>query len=256
MLPPRPQLRLLGVSVTQRGVRAVARPAFSLIELVVVIAIIAVLVSILLPTIAAAREAGRSAVCVANLRNAALACRAYAYDYKGKSPAIGQPYASEPNWALVVQAASGHDVGPGGQPYASNSVLVCPTVNAFYHGAMTRTYAINATGHAGLTLPGFPADPNNYDDPARPAFIDMERVPRPDDTPLFVDSAWDQATTDPPPNSRTASMIDFRQESHVERRLGRFHARQGDVRRFNAAFFDGSARTQWQVPEHWLLPLP
>jgi prepilin-type N-terminal cleavage/methylation domain-containing protein len=233
-----------------------SRAGFTLIELLVVIAIIGVLVSILLPTIAAAREAGRSTVCIANLRNAAVACRAYADDFKGKSPAIGQPYTSEPNWALVVQAAAGHDVGPGGAPYSRNSVLICPTVNAFYHGDMTRTYAINATGHAGLEVPGFPPDPGNYDDPESPAFIDMERVPRPDDTPMFVDSAYDQGTTDPPPNSRTASMIDFRQEAHVANRLGRFHSRQGDTRRFNAAFFDGSARAQWQVPEHWLNPLP
>jgi prepilin-type N-terminal cleavage/methylation domain-containing protein/prepilin-type processing-associated H-X9-DG protein len=236
--------------------RTQARSAFSLIELLVVIAIIAVLVSILLPTLAAAREAGRSAVCISNLRNAALACRAYSFDYKGRSPAIGQPYSSEPNWALVVQAAAGHDVGPGGQPYARNSVLVCPTVNAFYAGNMTRTYAINATGHSGLAIPGMPSDPNNYDDPMRPAFIDMERVPRPDDTPLFVDSAYDSDVTDPPPQSRTASMIDFRQEVHVTRRLGRFHSRNHNTGGFNAAFFDGSAKAQWQIPQHWLHPLP
>jgi prepilin-type N-terminal cleavage/methylation domain-containing protein len=229
---------------------------FSLIELLVVIGIVAILVSILLPTIAAAREAGRAAVCISNLRNAALACRVYAFDYKGKSPAIGQPYAAEPNWALVVQAASGHDVAPGGQPYARVSVLVCPTVNAFYHGNMTRTYAINATGHSGLAVPGAPPDPNDYDDPDRPAFIDMERVPRPDDTPLFVDSAYDAATTDPPPNSRTASMIDFRRDEHVERRLGRFHRGHAGLGGFNAAFFDGSAHAQWKIPPHWLLPLP
>lgn len=230
--------------------------AFSLIELLVVIAIVAVLVSILLPTLAAAREAGRSTVCISNLRNAAMACRAYAFDYKGRSPAIGQPYASEPNWALIVQAAAGHDVGPGGQPYSRSSVLVCPTVNAFYAGNMARTYAINATGHAGLAIPGKPSDPNNYDDPSRPAFIDMERVPRPDDTPLFVDSAYDSDISDPPPQSRTASMIDFRQSDHVTRRLGRFHSRHHDMGGFNAAFFDGSARPQWKIPVHWLQPLP
>lgn len=229
---------------------------FTIIELLVVISIIAVLVSVLLPAIGAAREAGRSTVCLANLRASAMACRVYAYDYKGKSPAIGQPYAAEPNWALVVQSMAGHDVAPGGQPYSRASVLVCPTVNAHYAGNMTRTYAINATGHAGLAVPGQPPDPYNYDDPVRPTFINMERVARPDDTPIFVDSAYDADISNPPPNSRTASMIDFRQQAHIERRLGRFHAGHDNLGGFNAAFFDGSARAQWAIPEHWRNPLP
>lgn len=230
--------------------------AFTVLELLIVVAVIAVLVSILIPTIAAAREAGRSAVCISNLRSAALACRMYADDYRGRSPALGQPYASAPNWALIVQAASGHDIDSDASPYSRSSVLVCPSANAFYHGIMTRTYAINATGHAGLAEPGAPADPNSYDDPNRPAFIEMERVSRPDDTPLFVDSAVASGISDGPPPDRTASVIDFRQPSHINSRLGRFHSRQGDTRGFNAAFFDGSVRLQWHVPDLWRTPLP
>jgi prepilin-type N-terminal cleavage/methylation domain-containing protein len=56
--------------------------AFTLIELLVVIAIIAVLVGLLLPTLAGARESGRAVVCNSNVRQVTLGFTAYAADFK------------------------------------------------------------------------------------------------------------------------------------------------------------------------------
>ena len=60
--------------------------AFTLIELLVVIAIIAILAAMLLPALQQARERGRSAKCIANMKQSALAFSAYVDEYKGYLP--------------------------------------------------------------------------------------------------------------------------------------------------------------------------
>lgn len=57
--------------------------AFSLIELLVVISIIALLIAILLPALSTARESGRAVICLSNERQLMLANEMHANDHDG-----------------------------------------------------------------------------------------------------------------------------------------------------------------------------
>ncbi len=66
--------------------RSSHRQAFTLVELLVVIGIIAVLISILLPSLARARDSANTVACLSNLRQIGMGALMYAQDNKGKLP--------------------------------------------------------------------------------------------------------------------------------------------------------------------------
>lgn len=84
-LPGTPALSERGAFVLQRTSASVPR-FFTLIELLVVVAIIAVLVSMLLPGLGRAREMGRRAVCLSNQHQIHVAATTYSADFAGYIP--------------------------------------------------------------------------------------------------------------------------------------------------------------------------
>jgi len=78
--------------------------SFTLIELLVVVAIIAVLVALLLPAVASARQRARDIACFVNLRQIHLATRIYLDENR---ELIGQPPDPSSNygWSIMIRVA-------------------------------------------------------------------------------------------------------------------------------------------------------
>lgn len=94
--------------------------AFTLIELLVVISIIALLIAILLPNLAAARETARQIDCATRLRQLALAAEVYANEEKEFFPARNMEYprgsGTRIHWPKMLV-----------RHYQSGDLLVCPS---------------------------------------------------------------------------------------------------------------------------------
>jgi prepilin-type N-terminal cleavage/methylation domain-containing protein len=109
-----------------------SRPAFTLVELLVVVGIIAVLISILLPALVKARESAKQVVCLSNLRQLHLSFHMYVLDWKGRVP-LGYRENSKQFNSMFYSATSGRYVLFGlfyqaGHVY-SPKVWFCPAEN-------------------------------------------------------------------------------------------------------------------------------
>jgi prepilin-type N-terminal cleavage/methylation domain-containing protein len=84
--------------------------AFSLVELLVVIAVIGTLVAVLVPALGRAKDHGNVIACRANLRGIALACRAYAAEHDSRLPT--ETTLDNPQPDLLAALAGSHIDSP------------------------------------------------------------------------------------------------------------------------------------------------
>ncbi len=136
-----------GVSVPRSCLmKSSPRSAFTLVELLVVLAIVAVLAALLVPAARSALDTARSTKCASNLRQIGLALSAYASDNNNAYPPLTDAVAAK-DWDQAAIAPY-LPLRPGGQ---QNAVFTCPAANfkGYAWAAASRAYSA-ADGLTGI----------------------------------------------------------------------------------------------------------
>ena len=109
-----------------------AAEGFTLVELLVLIAIIAILAALLLPVLSSAKAQAQRAVCGNNLRQIALGVRMYADDSNDTSPSVGQ--ATNRVLMYCYRELMQNYVGITRAPSSKDKVFACPADTFNYGG--------------------------------------------------------------------------------------------------------------------------
>lgn len=205
--------------------------AFTLIELLTVIAIIGILAAILIPTVGKVRATAKNAQCVAQLREWGRVIALYANDNKGNYYTL--------NWASVAPADA--PMGRTYQPYFNNSkwegfrMRYCPS------DPDTPTLMLNTGGENPrymMVRGSINGNPASFasDDKTKPPATPLGRATSPSQYMLMLDSINGQGS-----DFRLAGNDLARMNTYIAPLVAQANA-QRHGSKFNALFGDGSVK--------------
>jgi prepilin-type processing-associated H-X9-DG protein/prepilin-type N-terminal cleavage/methylation domain-containing protein len=234
------KLRVLGDRDLRPGGPSLRSTAFTLVELLVVIAVIALLAALVMPALVRGKTSARRVQCVSHLRQLGLAAQMYwddhtgqAFRYRGAATNGGDLF-----WFGWLERGSegarAFDVTQGAlYPYLQGrGVEVCPSL-----AYISPQFKLKATGAAygyGYNL--------HLSAPASQPPVNMARVPQTADLILFADAA--QVNTFQPPASPAHPMLE--EFYYVNENEATAHFRH--QRMANAVFCDGHVAGEKPLP--------
>lgn len=230
--------------------RRIYASAFTLVELLVVIAVIALIAAMLLPSLTRSKASAQRTQCAGNLRQLGLASQMYWDDNSGTCFLwqLGATNGGRLYWFGWLQDGSeGHrefDPLPGAlYPYLRvHTIGICPALNY-----SLSQFKLKATGAAyGYGYNRFLSAP-----PSQPP-IKISQVKRPSEIALFADAA--QVNDFQAPASKANPMLEEWYYIDTSADYPNGHFRHG--RRANAGFCDGHVATEQFVPNSLDTRLP
>jgi len=248
--------------------------AFTLIELLVVISIIALLLGILLPAMNRAREAGRSVVCMANVRRISMAGYIYALENEDKFPPfrmmkryptdtddyVNKYGRVKPRWPWFFD----HGIGPVIDPSSyvvnpgdtfddsdtliiTNDYFMCPS---FKHGGFDKRdirngsygYNYQYLGNSRIrdgAFENFPVSLSKIWKPAETVMIADSRGARGETGEPDIPHGKHSYTLDPPKRARSVRAVNFAWHSRPAHWMQHSPAEARHSGYANVSFVDG-----------------